>query len=404
MPRTSNWHRHPKHADVYTRSFARGGTKWKVILRQKGGASNDYSPTFDTCDEALTWRDERRYEMRHGKPRPPRNGPTLRSYGDEWLARRDPTKQHDTTDRRARRGRLAPSTFESYRMNLRKHAFPALGERRLDTITPRDADQFIADLEAAGKAPGTVVNIVVPIRRMLNDAVRQELIGSNPFSRCDLPPLDETGGTEIPVDHTRAIRNALVELAPPDPHRGGDADLFYVHLFDVAESTALRLGELRALTWQQVDQERRLLRVDRAYSRRHLKLPKSEAGKRAIPLFPSAAAALQALAARAVERGLYAPDELVFATAKGTPLHDSNLRRRVWEKGLERAGLDGLGYRLHDLRHTCVSRLVAAGADVKLIQAMAGHSDPRITLRRYSHLLDGRITDMATRYDPAGTP
>jgi site-specific recombinase XerD len=48
-----------------------------------------------------------------------------------------------------------------------------------------------------------------------------------------------------------------------------------------------------------------------------------------------------------------------------------------------------------------VSRLVAAGADVKLVQAIAGHSDARITLKRYSHLLDGRITEMATRYDPA---
>jgi integrase len=56
---------------------------------------------------------------------------------------------------------------------------------------------------------------------------------------------------------------------------------------------------------------------------------------------------------------------------------------------------------VHDLRHTCVSRLVAAGADVKLVQAVAGHSSPMITLNRYSHLLDARITDAADRFDPA---
>jgi hypothetical protein len=80
-----------------------------------------------------------------------------------------------------------------------------------------------------------------------------------------------------------------------------------------------------------------------------LKLPKSDAGRRTIPLFPGAAAALQALAARVVERGFYAPDELVFATAKGTPLHDSNLRRRVWDKALEKARLSEHRYRIHDL-------------------------------------------------------
>lgn len=82
------------------------------------------------------------------------------------------------------------------------------------------------------------------------------------------------------------------------------------------------------------------------------------------------------------------PGELVFATARGTPLHPPNFYRRVWQPALRRAGLADEGYRWHDLRHTCVSRLVAAGADVKLVQAVAGHANPLITLKRYSHLLD----------------
>ncbi len=81
-----------------------------------------------------------------------------------------------------------------------------------------------------------------------------------------------------------------------------------------------------------------------------------------------------------VERGRYAPDELVFASARGTPLQPSNFRQRVWEPALRLAGLEGEGYRFHDLRHTCVSRLVAAGADVKLVQAVAGHANPLITV------------------------
>ena len=60
-------------------------------------------------------------------------------------------------------------------------------------------------------------------------------------------------------------------------------------------------------------------------------------------------------------------------------------------------------YRFHDLRHTCISRLVAAGADIKLVQAIAGHSNPLITLKRYSHLLDERLTQAARQFDPAQT-
>ena len=69
--------------------------------------------------------------------------------------------------------------------------------------------------------------------------------------------------------------------------------------------------------------------------------------------------------------------------------------RAIVQPALEHAELAGLGYRFHDLRHTCVSRLVAAG--VKLVQAVAGHASPLITLKRYSHLLDSRISEAADR-------
>jgi integrase len=183
-----------------------------------------------------------------------------------------------------------------------------------------------------------------------------------------------------------------------------EPDSVYVHLFDIALGTGLRLGELRALRFADMDRDRRLVRVERAYSLRELRRPKTEAGMRSVPLFASVDSALRALAARALERGRYAPEELVFASARGTPLHPSNFNRRTWQPALRHAGLAHEGYRFHDLRHTCVSRLVAAGADVKLVQAVAGHASPLITLKRYSHLLDGRITEAAARFDPARAP
>jgi integrase len=154
------------------------------------------------------------------------------------------------------------------------------------------------------------------------------LLLANPAARADLPPAQDSAGKEIPPEDTEVIRKALAELAPLDPLRR-EPDLLFVCLFDVALGTGLRLGELRALRWRDVDRERRLIRVERAYSRQDVRRPKTESGIRSVPLFPSVESAFRELAARAVERGRYAPDELVFGSIRGTPLQPSNFRQRV---------------------------------------------------------------------------
>ncbi len=368
------------YAIVY---YVGGKQKWETI-----------GPSRREAERALT---ARKREVDTGTWREP-SSETFTSYAERWLAHRDPARVGG-----GGRTRLSPSTFEGYRLNLRRHVLPRLATRTLSSLRTEDVDRLIAELEADGKAPGTVRNVIVPLRKLLADAVRQGLILANPAARADLPPAQEFAGKEIPPEHTEALRHALVQLAPLDPRRR-EPDLFFVCLFDVALGTGLRLGELRALRWRDVERERRLIRVERAYSRQELRRPKTESGIRSVPLFASVEAAFRELAARAVERGRYAPVELVFASMRGTPLQPSNFRQRVWDTALRTAGLEGEGYRFHDLRHTCVSRLVAAGADIKLVQAVAGHANPLITLKRYSHLLDARVSEAAERFDPAPRP
>lgn len=319
---------------------------------------------------------------------------SLAEYAERWLESRDPKRA------RGGRSRLSHSTYAEYTRALRRYVLPQLGQRPLAAIRPREVDAFIHELERQGKAPGTVRNILVPFRTLLVDALRQGLIPSNPAAGADLPPAQEFGGKEIPAEHTTAIRRALEELAPTDPLTRGP-DLFYVWLFDVALGTGMRMGELRALQWGDIEWQRRVIRIQRAYSRDELKRPKTDAGRRSIPLFPTVEEALMALRTRAERRRSFGPTKLVFAGHKGTPLHPSNFNRRSWQPALRLAGLDTEGYRFHDLRHTCVSRLVGAGADVKLVQAVAGHASPMLTLQRYSHLLEDRVAEAARRFDPA---
>jgi hypothetical protein len=109
-----------------------------------------------------------------------------------------------------------------------------------------------------------------------------------------------------------------------------------------------------------------------------------------VPLFPSVDAALREIAARAVERGRYAPEELVFGSMRGTPLQPSKFRQRVWDRALRRAGLENEGYRFHDLRHTCASWLVIRGASLSDVKEILGHADMKMTMR-YAHV---KATDL----------
>jgi integrase len=213
------------YAIVY---YVGGKQKWETV-----------GPSRREAERALT---ARKREVDTGTWREP-SSETLASYAERWLAHRDPARVGGSA-----RTRLSASTFELYRLNLRKHVLPRIGQRALSSLGTEDVDRLIAELEADGKAPGTVRNIVVPLRKMLADAVRQGLILVNPAARADLPPAQDFAGKEIPYAHAEAIRQALLELAPPDPLRN-EPDLLYAHLVDVALGTGLRLGELRALRW-----------------------------------------------------------------------------------------------------------------------------------------------------------
>ncbi len=92
--------------------------------------------------------------------------------------------------------------------------------------------------------------------------------------------------------------------------------------------------------------------------------------------------------------------QLVFASSRGTGLLDGNLRRRGFTIAADATGLnapDRPRLRLHDLRHTFASLLIAGGADVVTVSRQLGHASPDITLKLYAHLFDAHRHAERTR-------
>lgn len=174
----------------------------------------------------------------------------------------------------------------------------------------------------------------------------------------------------------------------------------YRALVLVAAYCGLRASELVGLRRHHVDLLRRTLTVVEQVQYLDGEFvtsqPKTKAGRRSVALPRLVADELDAhLRAYAESRS----DAVVFPAPEGGYLRFDNFRNRAWTPATVDAGLAPL--RPHDLRHTCASLAIAAGADIKVLQRMLGHSSAVLTLDRYGHLFPGqasRLRIVSTRW------
>ena len=159
--------------------------------------------------------------------------------------------------------------------------------------------------------------------------------------------------------------------------------------------TGLRQSEGLGLLWSDFDAEEGVLRVFKQLERQKRGEPvrrvplKSERGVRTIELLPDLIALLKRHKADAFSRGCASPEDFVFLTSSRKPLYYRNVTRDLGTAA-DRAGLNREGVQrvsTHDLRHTAVSRWIAAGLDAVTVAAMAGDRVD-VILSTYAHEFD----------------
>lgn len=169
----------------------------------------------------------------------------------------------------------------------------------------------------------------------------------------------------------------------------------------------LRRGELAGVKWDAVDFDSGSLRITRT---RVLvdgapvdSVPKTEAGRRTIPLDASLVASLRSHKTRQGQERWAAGDAwtergYVFADELSAPLHPEYISTR-FETLVQLAKLRRI--RLHDTRHTAASLMLASGEDVVRVARLLGHSSPTITLEIYRHLMPGELEAAGERLSAA---
>jgi integrase len=329
-------------------------------------------------------------EIEHARRERRELGATVRELAAQWL------------DYLAREKGAKLSTVQDYGYMLMEPGAPhrrgpgrsegrimkAFGDRRIARITPADVATFLRGLEREGMSARSVNKHRGLLGAMFSRAARGHLRArAQSGDRHEQASREATGRARLlragGDRGARACGRRGAHRGPQAPELdAGEAawraweDRQDAELYRVAAYTGMRLGELLALRWEDVDLQRRLLIVHRAVSA-GVEGPTKSRQARALPLADVAAAAL----ARLAGRGDYARrDDYVFCSRLGRRLDRSAVRRR-YTRARDAAGLRPL--RFHALRHAAGS-LVAREAGAHFVQAFLGHSRLSTT-ERYLH-------------------
>lgn len=271
------------------------------------------------------------------------------------------------------------STVNDYRSVVERALLPALGEGTpIEEITIRTLDAYRAGLASEGRLSNRTINKhLVILHGIFKRAQRVWELPSNPASAVERQPVRNTGRFSV---LTPTEVEALARAADNEQ----DAALFKTAAF-----SGLRLGELRALEWGDVDFDKRLIHVRKGFTRWELGDTKSHK-VRSVPMIDQVMEVLDDLS----ERPMWTrPEDLVFPSVTGFYFDDSRLRRR-YKKALADAALEPM--RFHDLRHTFGTIAVQAFplSDVK---AFMGHADIQTTMIYVHHVPQHDAADRLTK-------
>ena len=288
---------------------------------------------------------------------------------------------------------VQPNTRTGYENNIRLYIRPRLGDIPLNKLTTNDIQQFInwmrqdgrseyRESRGEGLSANTIRHCCGLCRRALEKAVTEKLIVRNPAEECKLPPARRM---EMRLLSREELQKLLIQARAEG----------YYEVFLLELTTGLRVGELMALQWDDLNFNTGELRIERQIYQIKGELliqpPKNKASIRSVILPPAVVTALKKYKQTVFSRWMFPSPK------KGdAPIAPSVASHRL-AKILKHAGCKKV--RFHDLRHVFATNALEHGMDVKTLSTVIGHVSSATTLNVYAHVTSDMQRQAAARID-----
>lgn len=347
-----------------------------------------YDRDLDTLKKKLI---EAQYELEHGVYGNATNL-TMNQWFDIWLTE-------------YKLAVVKNSTIMLYTSNYNRYIRYVIGGRSLRDIKTLHVQKLYMDMKKQGLSLGTIQIVNAILNNLFSQAIKNDILTKNPCVGAVLPKETK----KEPRVMTRQEQKVFMEILK---------DNFYEAICLLALSTGLRIGELTALKWSDIDFKHHIIRVERTllYQKDYhtgentfrCQTPKSETSKRQIPMIKEVEQIIMEHREKQrlfiLKRGsawkpLKGMEDLVFTTRNGTPVQEVYLVKTLQKiteamnkyetekaKNTNRPPIVYKKITPHTLRHTFATRAFENGLAPKTVQEILGHAKLSITMDLYTHV------------------
>jgi integrase len=266
---------------------------------------------------------------------------------------------------------LKPSTRKAAESHLRCHIKPSLGDCALSELTAKRLQAFVTRMSNGKRTRKTIENILLTLSSILSTA-RDWGYDVPKVSLSDLSLPQDTPRERVHCFTLDEMRRIVKAAAEP---------MSTICL--ILSLTGMRIGEVLALRREHLDFQRKVISIRGSVYEGKVGTPKSKASMADLPMPDVLAERLRNYEWNPAKKEN--PLGFLFLNRDGRPYSANRLRERKLHPVLARLGIKQTGF--HSFRHAVASQLIDSGAPITVVQTQMRHSDPRITLGIYGHVI-----------------